>query len=111
MTEWIYKTIIIPKVTYCSIVWAHKLTKRQEEQIETIQTMAQRIITRSTRSTPRAWLNLILNMQPLSEKVKETALKRALTLKQEGHWIYTPLDNKDNYYTTCQKIYQVLKTT
>ena len=109
MTEWLYKTIIIPKVTYCSIVWAYNMTKRQEEQLETIQTMAQRLITRSIRSTPRAWLNLILNMQPLSEKAKETALKRALALKQEGHWVYTPLDNKDSYHTTCQRIDQILQ--
>ena len=88
---WIYKTIIIPIISYGSIVWAMNLTKSQIAKITPIQTMAQHMITRCKTSTPKVLLNLLLNMAPIELKLEETALKRALTLKTERHW------NMNNY--------------
>ena len=58
--------------------------------------LAVRLMTRSIRSTPRVWTNLILGSTSLVDKSKEIALKRAIGLKQEVNWIYT--------LTNCQKI-------
>ena len=59
---WIYKTIIIPKISYCSVVWAINLNKHQSAKISTIQTLAQHMITICKTSTPKVLHNLILNM-------------------------------------------------
>ena len=83
---WIYKTIIIPILSYGAIVWAINLTKSQITKINTIQTLAQHMITRCKTSTPKVLLNVILNTMPLENKLESIALKRAITLKTEGHW-------------------------
>ena len=39
-----------------------------------------------TKITPLV-LDLLLNMQPIENKLESMALKRALSLETEGHWI------------------------
>ena len=62
---------------------AMNLTK---SQIRKMNTLAQHMITRCKISTPKVLLNLLLNMLPLENKLESIALKRAITLKTEGHW-------------------------
>ena len=106
---WIYKTIIIPFLSYGSIVWATNLTKTQIARITHIHTLAQHMITRCKTSTPKVLLDLLLNMKPLELKLEELAMKRALTLKTEGHWNNHAFKN-DNMQTTQEIIDWNLKT-
>ena len=100
---WIYKTIIIPKITYCSVVWAINMNKYQSSKIATIQTLAQHMITRCKTSTPKVLLDLLLNIEDLSLKIESTALKRALALKAEGHWNLQK-QRAEKYQSTEEKI-------
>ena len=100
---WIYKTIIIPKITYCSVVWAINMSKTQSTKITTIQTLAQHMITRCKTSTPKVLLDLLLNMEDLPLKIEQTAIKRALALKAENHWNLKK-QQSIKYQTTQEKI-------
>ena len=105
---WIYKTIIIPILSYGAVIWAMNLTKSQIRKINTIQTLAQHMITRCKTSTPKVLLNTLLNMLPMENKVESIALKRAITLKTERHWnIHST--KTDKYQTTEEKIDWMLK--
>ena len=66
------------------------------------------MITRCKTSTPKVLLDLLLNMIPLENKIEASALKRALTLKTEGHW-NTQCTKTENYQTTQEKIDWLLK--
>ena len=105
---WIYKTIIIPILSYGAVIWAMNLTKTQTMKINAIQTLAQHMITRCKTSTPKVLLSILLNMLPLENKLESIALKRALTLKTEGHW-NTNSFKKEKYQTTQEKIDWILK--
>ena len=108
MLNWIYKTLIIPKVTYGCIVWGVHTTLSQRNKIETIQRLMQSLITRCRQGTPKDFLNVMLNMPSLSDKIEEATLKRAITLKGEGHWSFDDY-RPDNYQTNQQKIDTYLK--
>ena len=54
---------------------------------------AQNRITRFKIITPKVVLDVMLNMQPLGNK--SIALKRALTLKTEGHWNTQSIKSKN----------------
>ena len=83
---WTYKTIIIPKITYCSVVWAINMIKSQSTKIAIVQTLAQHVITRGITSTLKVFLDLLLNMGEISLNVESIAIKRALALKAENYW-------------------------
>ena len=78
---WIYKTIIIPILSYGAVVCAMNLTKTQTTKINAIQTLAQHMITRCKTSFPKLLLNVLLNMLPLENKLELIALKGAISLK------------------------------
>ena len=40
MMIWAYKTMVRPIITYCSFVWAHKLTQEQKNQLASLQRLA-----------------------------------------------------------------------
>ena len=65
--------------------------------------------TRCRKGTPSVLLNYALGHVPLSQKVLETALKRAFTIKSQGHWRYEPVRPEDTYPTTCQQIDAFIK--
>ena len=107
---WVYKTIIIPKLTYASVAWATSLTEQQIQKLTAIQTLAGRLITRCKSSTPKVLLDALLNLTPIRIKLMETALIRALSLKAEGHWDYTP-NAGIKYQTNQEKIDETLQKT
>ncbi len=84
------------------------MNETQIRKLESIQTLCQHLITRCKSSTPKIVLNLLLNTGTIKSQIETTALKRALTLKTEGHW---PVSQEQNTYikTTQQKIDHHLK--
>ena len=99
----IYKTIIIPILSYGAVVWAMNLTKTQTTKINAIQALAQHMITRCKTSTQKYYLlNVLLNMLPLENKLESIAFNRAITLKTEGHW-NTNSFKTEKYLTTEEK--------
>ena len=52
---WVYKTVIIPKITYACVAWSSNLTQTQIIKLNTIQSLAARLHTmqlQNTNSTP-----------------------------------------------------------
>ncbi len=84
------------------------LTQAQKKKLETVQKTAQNMITRCKTSTPKVLLDLLLNMPYLPLKLEEIALKRAISLKAEGHWNYRKINN-DKLKTTMEIIDDKIK--
>ena len=106
---WVYKTVIIPKITYACVAWATNLSKTQVSKLNTIQSLAARLTTRCNSRTPSILLHAILNISPIEAKITETALSRAITCKAEGHWSVTP-NAGIAYLTNQEKLDSLLKS-
>ncbi len=63
--EWIHKSIIRPKITYGSIVWANSIKKSDAIKLCKLQRLALLLITRPLRSAPTAGLQVLLGWLPL----------------------------------------------
>ena len=105
---WVYKTVIVPKITYACIAWASNLTETQTSKLNTIQSLAARLVTRCNSKTPTVLINALLNLPPIGAKITETALSRAITCKAEKHWSYTP-NAGISYLTNQEKLDSTLK--
>ena len=73
---------------YACTAWGTNLTTKQIQTLSTVQGLAQRLITRVTRSTPKHLMNIILNLKPIEIKIEETIILRLLSMKAEGHMKY-----------------------
>ncbi len=69
--EWVYNSIIKPKLTYGAVVWANNLLRGLEEKITKVQRLALLLITRPLRSTPTEELEVLLGWMPLPLHAKE----------------------------------------
>lgn len=85
--KWIYTAIIVPRITYASIVWWGR-TNRQTDcnLLERIQAKFLRGITASRRSTPIAAMRAMLDLPPLALCIREEATRAAYRLSCVGGW-------------------------
>ena len=58
---WIYKPILLPRITYGSHVWGHSLTLEQQHTIRTLESLTFRYYAPIWRTTPTASFEVILN--------------------------------------------------
>lgn len=87
LVKWIYQAILLPRLTYGSLVWwtrsnlvtAKGLMRRQ-------QAMVLRSITGSTRTAPIAAMRVAAGVAPLDVEVKRAAARTAARLKVLGLW-------------------------
>ncbi len=80
--DWIHKSIIRPKITYGSVVWAANLTKADKDRLTKVQRKALLPITQPLRSTPTAGLENILGWMPLPLHAERTGLSTYIRIKQ-----------------------------
>ena len=92
---WIHKTVILPTLTYGSIVWGPCLSKKQIQKIEPLQNLITKIYLGSLKSTPKSAQNVLCNLLSPENHIKSTSLQRAITLKAEGHWEQKQYTNKN----------------
>ena len=90
-TEWLYKSVILPMLTYGSIVWA-KATETQsiQNKLNKLQRLGLLSIANVRRSTPTAALELIYNVAPLHLQIREKAVNAYLRMPdmhEEGEWV------------------------
>ena len=83
---WIYKTVILPTLTYGAIVWGPYLTNKQIKKIEPLQNLITKIYLGALKSTPKYAQNILCNLLSPENQIRSTSLQRAITLKAEGHW-------------------------
>ena len=71
---WMYRTMIVPIMTYASIVWWHKTkTFIVQDQLNKVQRLACLMITGSMKSTPTTAMEVLLNLSPLHLIVQKEA--------------------------------------
>ncbi len=80
--DWIHRSIIRPKVTYGSVVWAANLTKTNKDRLTKVQRKALLPITQPLRSTPTAGLENMLGWMPLPLHAEKTGLSTYIRIKQ-----------------------------
>ena len=87
MMLWVYKAVVIPRVTYAAVVWWRRtelVTARRE--LDKIQRLACLCITGALRTTPTAALQVFLDLPPLSLTVKAVAMATCFRLMSLNLW-------------------------
>lgn len=116
MTLWIYKQIILPRITYGCLIWWHKADIAIfKNKLNKLQRMAELAITGSPKTTPTAALDAILGLVPLSVAIEAKAKSSAIRLASNKQWygsnqtychckINEFLNNNKSYWTQSDKI-------
>ena len=94
---WIYKQILLPRITYGAHVWGHSLTLEQQHTIKTLESLTFRYFAQIWKNTPTASLEVILNKKPAHLEVLSTAIKTFMRIKdqfQTNFWDGFPLGNR-----------------
>jgi ribonuclease HI len=79
--HWMYMQIIVPRITYGSIVWWKKAQQANAiKTLNTLQRMALLAITGAFKSSPSASLEVMLDIRPLHIKIKSVATAAAFRL-------------------------------
>ena len=92
---WIYKQILLPRITYGVIVWGHSLTIEQQHTIRSLEGKVFRYFAQIWKSTPIASLEVILNLKPAHLEVLSAAIKSFIRIKdqiQSNFWDGIPLN-------------------
>jgi ribonuclease HI len=81
ITQWTYKTVILPTVTYAAFVWWHKAQSITNSTVLTkVQRLACLATTGALRTTPTVALEASLDLLPIQLQIKEEAGKTAFRL-------------------------------
>ena len=75
---WIYKQILLPRITYGSHVWGHSLTQEHKASIRSVERLALRYFAPIWKTTPTASLEVILNKKPSHLEVVGVGIKTYL---------------------------------
>lgn len=84
---WIYNQIILPRITYGSLVWWYRTNATNTAALDKIQRFALLLVSGSMKATPTQALNTAFNILPLSIKIKNTALKSYNRLAATSMWL------------------------
>ena len=96
---WIYKQILLPRITYGSLVWGHSPTQEHKGYIRTVERLAIRYFAPIWKTTNTASLEVILNQKPSHLEVEGVAIKTYIRIKdqfQNYFWDGVPLDSRAN---------------
>ena len=85
---WVYKQIILPRITYGSVITWKAIDKNKSliSSLERIQRSALLMATGAMRSTPTKALEVITSTIPIETKIKSTAILAFNRLKMAGTW-------------------------
>ena len=85
--RWIYQSIILPIITYGSIVWLKSANKTSHmKQLGKIQRRCCLATLNTMRSTPTAGMEVIMNIRPIDIVIKEHAVYTYTRMKKNGNW-------------------------
>ena len=96
---WIYKQILLPRITYGSHVWGHSLTQEQKGDIRKAERLALRYFAPMWKTTPTASLEVILNQKLSYLEIEGVAIKTYICIKDEFQnniWDGVPLNARAN---------------
>lgn len=103
--KWVYNQIIIPRITYGSIIWWKKTQEITTiKKLESIQRAALLMITGAFRTTPTIALEAILNIAPLHLNIQMTALNCYQRLKGANMWVENGINTHHRSISTINNI-------
>lgn len=84
---WVYKQIVIPRISYGCTVWWHASYKTKHKvKLKSLQRHATMLITGAVKSTPSDALEALLSLPSLETKLESIALKTCTRLMKVGLW-------------------------
>ena len=105
VTLWAYESIVIPILTYGSMVWGQThFTMGLERSLSTLNTLAMLGTAPMRKSTPTAGLEVILNLKPLHLIIKERGLASHLRTKRKIFWDGIGLSGKRGHVHMWTKL-------
>ncbi len=108
MTKWIYKTMIMPILTYGSLTWIGGIqTKKSQMRLGRLQRLACMLITSAYPSTPTAALEMLTGLLPLDLVLTREAIMTSVRLEVSSGWsnnATTPTSRKTkNHRSICER--------
>lgn len=86
MILWMYTKVVLPTITYGSLIWWHKARKKESiAKLSKLQRLACLSITGAMSTTPTAAMETLLGLPPLHLVVESEALSAAYRLRINGH--------------------------
>ena len=79
--QWIWKQILLPRLTYGCHVWGHSLTQHHKSLIKTVERLALKYYAPMWKTTPTASLQVILNQKPSHIEVKGVCIRSYMHIK------------------------------
>ena len=93
---WIYRSILLPKLTYASLVWWKAIeSKTRAKILEHVQAVIVRGALGVRRSTPTMAINMLLNQASLELVVVREAARAAYRLSCGGQWVEGKTGHKE----------------
>lgn len=89
MAHWLFNQIIIPRITYASIIWWNT-SDFNFQKLEKINRTAMLMITGAVRTTPTMAMNVALNIPPIKIRVQTRAIETFFRLKINNMWQKSP---------------------
>ena len=89
MMQWIYKHVLLPRLTYGCHVWGHSLNHEQITKLGNVERLALAYYAPMWKTTPTASLQIILNKKPSHLEVLSVGIKSYIRFKQLfkcNHW-------------------------
>ena len=99
LLEWIWKQILLPRITYGCHVWGHTLTQLQKYIIKSAERLTLHYYAPMWKTTPTASLQVILNQKPSHIEIKGVGIKTYIRIKdqfQNNFWDGIPYDRRAN---------------
>ena len=87
--QWIYKQVLLPRLTYGCHVWGHSLNHEQITKLGSVERLALAYYAPMWKTTPTASLQIILNKKPSHLEVLSVGIKSYIRFKQlfqGNHW-------------------------
>ena len=96
---WIYKAIIRPILSYCSVVWTPHIIgiNYAEAYFIKIQRMACNAITGAMKTSSLQAIEIMCKFRPVMLYLKETAIKAAYRLKCANRWIKENIHSRGKF--------------
>ena len=105
--QWIWKQIILPRITYGCHVWDHSLTQQHKSLIKSAERLTLRYYAPMWKTTPTASLQVILNQKPSHIEIKGLGIKTYICIKdqfQNTFWDGIPYDRRANSHLNKLKL-------
>ena len=87
--QWIYKQVLLPRLTYGCHVWGHSQNHEQITKLGSVERLALAYYAPMWKTTPTASLQIILNKKPSHLEVLSVGIKSYIRFKQlfkGNHW-------------------------